>query len=90
MSRPCSALLVLLALASPGAAQAPGPIAWTLAVGDYTIYGRTTYRPTITVRPRIVLDTLRGYDSTQVVDSVRAAAFHGSLIGSVSSLTARE
>ena len=34
MSRPCSALLVLLALASPGAAQAPGPMAWTLAVGD--------------------------------------------------------
>ena len=74
MSRPCSALLVLLTIASPGAARAPGPIAWTLAVGDYTIYGRTTYSPTITVRPRIVLDTLRGYDSTQVVDSVRAAA----------------
>lgn len=74
MSRPCSALLVLLALASPGAAQAPGPMAWTLAVGDYTIYGRTTYNPTITLRPRIVFDTLRGYDSTRVVDSVRAAA----------------
>ena len=74
MSRPCSALLVLLTIASQGAAQAPGPIAWTLAVGDYTIYGRTTYSPTITVRPRIVLDTLRSYDSTQVVDSVRAAA----------------
>jgi hypothetical protein len=74
MSRPCSALLVLLALASPGAAQAPGPIAWTLAVGDYTIFGRTTYNPTITLRPRIVFDTLRGYDSTRVVDSVRAAA----------------
>jgi hypothetical protein len=74
MSRPCSALLVLLALASPGAAQAPGPMAWTLAVGDFTIYGRTTYNPTITLRPRIVFDTLRGYDSTRVVDSVRAAA----------------
>jgi hypothetical protein len=74
MSRPCSALLVLLALASPGAAQAPGSIAWTLAVGDYTIYGRTTYKPTITLRPRIVFDTLRGYDSTRVVDSVRAGA----------------
>jgi hypothetical protein len=73
MSRTCSALLMLLALAARGAAQAPGPVAWTLAVGDYTIYGRTSYNPTITLRPRIVFDTLRGYDSTRVVDSVRAA-----------------
>jgi hypothetical protein len=65
-------MLMLLALSSPAAAQAPGPIAWALAVGDYTIYGRTTYSPTITLRPRIVFDTLRGYDSTRVVDSVRA------------------
>jgi hypothetical protein len=78
MSRPCSALLALSALlANPIAAQAPGPIAWTLPVGDYTIYGRTSYTPTITLRPRIVFDTLRGYDSTRVVDSVRAAAKRG-------------
>ena len=39
MFRPSSALLLLLALASPGAAQAPSPTVWTLAIGDYTIYG---------------------------------------------------
>ena len=74
MSRPCSALLLLLGLASPGAAQAPSPAVWTLAIGDYTIYGRTTYTPTITLRPRIVFDTVHTLDSARVVDSVRAGA----------------
>ncbi len=73
MFRPSSALLLLLALASPGAAQAPSPIVWTLAIGDYTIYGTTTYTPTVTLRPRVVFDTARGVDSARVVDSVRAA-----------------
>ncbi len=74
MSRPYSALLLLLGLASPGAAQAPDPAVWTLAIGDYTIYGRTTYTPTLTLRPRVVYDTVPALDSTRVVDSVRAAA----------------
>jgi hypothetical protein len=74
MSRHSSALLLLLGLASPGAAQAPSPVPWTLAIGDFTIYGRTTYTPTIVLRPRIVYDTTRGVDSARVVDSVRAAA----------------
>ncbi|MGH7580683.1 MAG: hypothetical protein ACREM9_10960 [Gemmatimonadales bacterium] len=74
MSRPCSALFLLLGLAGPGAAQAPSPVAWTLAIGDYTIYGRTTYIPTVTLRPRIVYDTAHGVDSARVVDSVRTAA----------------
>ena len=73
MSRPSSALLLLLGLASPGAAQAPSPVAWTLAIGDFTIYGRTTYSPTIILRPRIVYDTAHVVDSARVVDSVRAA-----------------
>ena len=74
MSRHSSALLLLLGLSSPGAAQAPSPVPWTLAIGDFTIYGRTTYTPTIVLRPRIVYDTTRGVDSARVVDSVRAAA----------------
>jgi hypothetical protein len=74
MSRPCSALLLLLGLASPGAAQAPSTAAWTLAVGDYTIYGRTTYTPTLVLLPRVVYDTARRVDSARVVDSVRVAA----------------
>ena len=74
MSRPCPALLLVLGLASPGAAQAPDPVTWSLAIGDFTIYGRTTYTPTITLRPRIVYDTARGLDSIRLVDSVRAGA----------------
>jgi hypothetical protein len=73
MSRHCSALLLLLGLASPGAAQAPNPAAWTLALGDYTVFGHTTYTPTVVLRPRIVFDTAHGVDSARVVDSVRAA-----------------
>jgi hypothetical protein len=74
MSRPCSALLLLLGLASPGTAQAPSPTAWTLASGDFTIYGHTNYTPTLLLLPRIVYDTARGVDSARMVDSVRAAA----------------
>ena len=74
MSRHCSALLLLLGLASPGAAQAPSPAVWTLEIGDFTIYGRTTYTPTIVLRPRVVYDTTWAVDSARVVDSVRTAA----------------
>ncbi|CAN5858920.1 hypothetical protein BH24GEM1_BH24GEM1_00880 [soil metagenome] len=74
MFRPCSALLLLLGLASAGTAQAPNTTAWTLALGDYTIYGHTTYNPKIVLLPRIVYDTAHGVDSARVVDSVRAAA----------------
>ena len=74
MSRSCSALLLLLGLASSGAAQAPNTAAWTLAISDFTIYGHTTYTPTLILLPRIVYDTARGVDSARVVDSVRAAA----------------
>jgi hypothetical protein len=74
MSRLYSALLLLLGLASPGAAQAPNTAAWTFALGDFTIYGHTDYTPTFVLLPRIVYDTARGVDSARVVDSVRAAA----------------
>ena len=76
MSRPCSALLLLLGLAGPGSAQAPNPAPWTLALGDFTVYGHTRYTPTIVLRPRVVYDTALGVDSARVVDSVRAAARH--------------
>ena len=52
MSRPCSALLLLLGLASAGVAQAPNPAPWTFALGDFTIYGHTTYNPTVILVPR--------------------------------------
>ena len=71
MSRPCLALL-LLGLASPGIAQTPSPAPWTLASGDFTIYGHTDYVPIIRLLPRIVYDTGRSLDSARVVDSVRA------------------
>jgi hypothetical protein len=74
MFRPSSGLLLLLGFAGPGAAQAPSPAAWTLAVGGYTIYGRTTYTPRVVLLPPVVYDTAQGVDSTRVVDSVRVAA----------------
>ena len=74
MFRPCSALLLLLGCATGGAAQTPSTAAWTLAVGDYTLYGHTTYNPKVVLLPRIVYDTVHGVDSARVVDSVRAAA----------------
>jgi hypothetical protein len=61
MSRLCSALLLLLGLASPGASQAPNTAAWTLALSDFTIYGHTTYTPTLALLPRIVYDTAGGW-----------------------------
>ena len=73
MSRPCSVLLLLLGLASPAAAQTARPTAWTLASGEFTIYGHTDYTPTLTLLPRIVYDTARGLDSARIVDSVRLA-----------------
>jgi hypothetical protein len=74
MFRPCSALLLLLGLASAGAAQAPNTATWTFALGDFTIYGHTDYTPRFVLLPRIVYDTARGVDSARVVDSVKAAA----------------
>ncbi len=73
MLRPYSVSLLLLGLASPGAGQAPNITAWNLALGDFTIYGHTTYTPTFVLRPRIVYDTAQGMDSARVVDSVRVA-----------------
>jgi hypothetical protein len=74
MSRPRSALLLLLGLASPGAAQAPNTSAWTLAISDFTIYGHTTYTPRLVLLPRIVYDTAQSVDSARVVDSVQVPA----------------
>jgi hypothetical protein len=65
---------VLLGIAGRAAAQAPDQVTWTLAVGEFTVYGTTRYTPTIVLRPRIVFDTAQGLDSTRVVDSVRTAA----------------
>lgn len=73
MSRSCPALLVLLGLASPAPAQTPDPAVWTLALGEYTVFGHTSYNPTVVVRPRIVYDTTAVVDSARVVDSVLVA-----------------
>src|SRR5262249_54646179 len=75
MYRPC-AVALMLGFASPAAApgQMPGPIAWTLASGDYTVFGHTDYPPTLILLPRIIYDTARGVDSLRTVDSVRVAA----------------
>lgn len=74
MSRPrCALFLLLLGLASPGAAQTEGSTGWTLGIGEFTIYGHTDYSPTLILLPRIVYDTTRGLDSARVVDSVRVS-----------------
>ncbi len=65
-------LFPLLGLAGSAAGQASSTLGWTIAVGEFTIYGHTDYIPTITLIPRIVFDTARGTDSARVVDSVRA------------------
>lgn len=70
MSRPRVVLFLLLGLTGPSAAQTASPIAWTLASGDYTIFGHTSYTPTLTLMPRLVYDTAHGVDSARVVDSV--------------------
>ena len=72
MSRPCSALLLVLGVASSGGAQAPSTT-WTLTLGEYTLYGHTTYNPVVTLVPRLVLDTVHGLDSARTIDSVGAA-----------------
>ena len=74
MSRIRIAALLLLGAASPLAAQAPAPTAWTLASGSYTVYGHTIYLATKVLVPRIVYDTAQRLDSARMVDSVRAAA----------------
>jgi hypothetical protein len=71
MHRPCSVLLVLLAITSPAAAQMAHPTAWTFGSGDFTVYGHTDYTPTLILLPRIAYDTARGMDSVRSVDSVR-------------------
>jgi hypothetical protein len=75
MSRPPSALLLLLGLTSPGAgaAQTASTISWVLASADTTFYGHTDYIPWLTLIPRTVYDTTRGVDSARVVDSIRVA-----------------
>jgi hypothetical protein len=67
---------LLLGLATPllAQAQAPEPAVWTVASGDYTVYGRTIYTAVRALVPRIVFDTAHRMDSTRVVDSVRAGA----------------
>jgi hypothetical protein len=69
-------ILFLLGLASPAAAPAQmlGPSTWTLASGDFTIFGHTEYTPTFVLLPRIVYDTSRRLDSLRTVDSVRLAS----------------
>ena len=74
MSRSMSVLLLVLLAATPGPtrAQSATTAGWTIASGDYTIYGHTDYTPAILVLPRLVWDTTRGLDSARVVDSVRS------------------
>lgn len=73
MSRSTSVLLLVLLAATPGptGAQSATTAGWTIASGDYTIYGHTDYIPAILVLPRLVWDTTQGLDSARVVDSVR-------------------
>jgi hypothetical protein len=73
MPRPHLTALLLFALTGPGAAQTPGATAWTVAVGDYLLFGHTEYVRTFRLVPRIVYDTAPALDSSRVVDSVRAA-----------------
>jgi len=73
MSRSISILILVLLAATPGptGAQSAGTAAWTIASGEYTIYGHTDYSPAVLVLPRIVWDTSHGIDSARAVDSVR-------------------
>jgi hypothetical protein len=73
MYRPYSVILLLLGLTRPAPGQTATPIPWTLASGEFTIFGHTDYTLTLTLLPRIVFDTARGVDSLRTVDSVRAA-----------------
>jgi hypothetical protein len=73
MSRSISILILVLLAATPGptGAQSATTAAWTIASGEYTIYGHTDYSPAIVVIPRLVWDTTHGLDSARAVDSVR-------------------
>ncbi len=73
MSRSTSVLLIVLLAATPGrtGAQSATTAAWTIASGEYTIYGHTDYTPTLVILPRLVWDTTRALDSARAVDSVR-------------------
>jgi hypothetical protein len=73
MYRPLFVSLLLLGSTRPAPAQGVDPIPWTLATGDFTIFGHTEYTLTVTLLPRIVFDTSRGMDSVRTVDSVRVA-----------------
>jgi hypothetical protein len=73
MSRPTFVLFIGLLAATPGrtGAQSATAAAWSIASGEYTIYGHTDYTPTLVVLPRLVWDTTRALDSARTVDSVR-------------------
>jgi hypothetical protein len=73
MCRPLFVSLLLLGLTRPAPAQSVDPISWTLASGEFTIFGHTDYSLTLTLLPRIVFDTARGIDSLRTVDSVQVA-----------------
>jgi hypothetical protein len=74
MPRSHATALLLFALAGPGAAQTAGTTAWTLALGDYLLFGHTDYVSSFKLIPRIVYDTAPTLDSNRVVDSVRTRA----------------
>ena len=78
--RPTVVLLSLVGLASSAPGQAASTAGWTIAVGEFTIYGHTDYTPTVTLIPRIVFDTARGSDSRFQTDC-------GSASTSICSLT---
>jgi hypothetical protein len=71
MYRPWFVTLLLLGLTRLAPAQTASPMPWTLASGDFTIFGHTDYTLTVTLLPRIVFDTARAVDSLRTVDSVR-------------------
>ncbi len=81
MLRPGLVLLPLIGLAGSAAGQAANTVGWTIAVGEFTVYGHTDYTPTITLIPRIVFDTARGSDSARMVDSVRATPVPSGSVG---------
>ena len=63
MSRSTSVLLLVLlaATSGPTGAQSATTAGWTIASGDYTIYGHTDYIPAILVLPRLAWDTTHGW-----------------------------
>jgi hypothetical protein len=73
MYRSWFVVFLLVGVTRPTPAQSVDPISWTLASGDFTIFGHTDYSLTVTLLPRIVFDTSRGMDSLRTVDSVRVA-----------------